>query len=735
MSLTESPIQIAVVTASAMLAAVIGLLATLRRGHWLVTMLFSSAFLAMAAFQAGTLGILHADTAAAARMWATYLAGVSALASWLWLSLSVVMARPNPIQQLRHASAYLTLALIGCVTLFFVAGTRYVVSDVVGRGGPAIIVLGGMGKVYLMYLVVVMVAVLMNLESMVRTAPASAQPRLRPLFAAFVIGILSELLTVSAGLLSGGVQVSWMVASSVPMFLAGVMTAFALARQRLSDMSIPVARPVIYYSSVSLTLAGAFLLTMAALSKVLPVLTPEWKRVVSVGFYLLVGGGGLVLTFSPRANRAIKRFIDRNFYANRYDYRREWERVSRAITPTSRPEDICRQIDGLLKAVFEADRVAIHLRDDRTGDFQRVHPPAGVPMKAGAAAAPAIAESVRLDNPLVQELDRLRAPIVFRELAQDLDLIPIMVENRPLIQAMSAAVCAPLHVGDTMVGLLWLSDKRSDDDYSYEDVEFLGAMSRQLAAALWFARLVDQLAETRQLESVHRLSSFVLHDIKNQVSGLSLMVENGRKHFGDPEFQRDAMKVVERTVDNLRQLMSHVSGVARPPEVQAAPVAVRALVNEAAEIAGLVEGEHDGLRFSVHCRGPEQVVVDRSLFVRVVTNLLINAREALRGTGEIELTATVAGVNGQRQLTLSVRDTGPGMSEEFIRRSLFRPFASTKKSGLGIGLAQSKAIVEAHGGVIGVESRPGQGTRFEVKVPLPAETPEGEEAAWPASRS
>jgi putative PEP-CTERM system histidine kinase len=708
----ETPLQIAIVTASALLAAVIGLLATLRRGHWLVTLLFSSAFLSMAAFQAGALGMLHADTAAAARMWATYLAGVSALASWLWLALSVVLARPNPIQQLRQAVAYLALALVGCVTLFFVAGTRYVVQDVVGDSGRAVLMLGGMGKVYLMYLVVVMVAVLMNLESMVRTAPATSQRRLRPLFVAFVIGILADLLLVSAGLLYGGIHVSWIVASAVPMFVSGVITAFALARQRLSDMSLPVARPVIYYSSVSLTLAGAFLLTMAALSKVLPILTPEWKRAVSLGFYLLVGGGGLVLTFSPRANRAIKRFIDRNFYANRYDYRREWERVSRAIMPTARPEDICRQIEALLRSVFDTDRVVVHLRDERTGHFSRLHPAADLPELDRTAL-------VTAENPLVLELDRLRTPLVFRDLAQDLDLIPIVVENRPLIQATRAAVCAPLHVGDTMVGLLWLSEKRSDETYSHEDVEFLGTMARQLAAALWFARLVDQLTETRQLESLYRLSSFVLHDIKNQVSGLSLVVENARRHMSDPVFQQDAMKVVERTVGNLRQLMSHVASVSRPPMIQRAPVKLRALVDEAVSVSGMREGDHGGLRLAVHVRGDETVSVDPEAIVRVITNLLVNAREALPGPGAIELEAGVhrTGTNGDGTMRLSVRDNGSGMTEDFVRHSLFRPFATTKTSGLGIGLTQSKAIIEAHGGTIAVDSRPGRGTRFDVRVP------------------
>src|SRR5205814_4223726 len=106
-----------IVLASALLAAVVGLLATLRRGHWLITLIFSSAFLAMAAFQAGTLGILNAGTASSARVWAIYLARTSALASWLWLCLSVVLARSDPWAQIKNAAAYLTLGLAGCVGL------------------------------------------------------------------------------------------------------------------------------------------------------------------------------------------------------------------------------------------------------------------------------------------------------------------------------------------------------------------------------------------------------------------------------------------------------------------------------------------------------------------------------------------------------------------------------------------------------------------------------------------
>jgi hypothetical protein len=726
----DSPIQIALVTASAMLAAVIGLFTTLRRGHPLTTLVFAASFLVMAAFQAGTLGILHADTATAARAWASYLAFTSALASWLWLTLSVLLARPDPWRQIRNAAAYLALALVGCVAMAFAAHTPFVVQAVEGTHGDAVVVLGTLGKIYLMYLVVVMVAVLMNLERMLRIATASAQRRLRPMFVAFLIAILAYLLVVSGGLLYSGLRVEWLAMSAAPVFLSGVVTAFALARQRLSDMSVPVARPVIYYSSVSLTLAGLFLLSMAVLSRVLPVLSPEWKHATGLAFYALVGGGGLVLLVSPRANRAVKRFIDRNFYANRYDYRREWERASAALTPSARPEDVCRQIETLVCAVFEAERVAIHLRDDRTapgapavpGPFRRVLGPPGV-----AASIPA-------DDPLVRELAGRREALLLDELAQDLDLLGLMVAHRESVEALDAAVVAPLAAGDTLVGLLWLSEKRTDEEYSQEDAEFLGAMSRQLAAALWFARQAEQLAETRQLESLNRLASFVLHDIKNQVSGLSLVVENARRHPANPEFQRDALQVVERTVVSLRELMAQVSALGRAPEVRPEPLGLRALVDEALAAAGLADGATAEWRVRVDVREGDEAVVDRRLVLRLLANLLTNAREALAGPGEIRVRAAREDEGPEPpRLVLEVRDSGRGMSEEFIRARLFRPFSTTKPTGLGVGLTQCRSIVEAHGGRIQVTSRVGEGSTFTVVLPIAVATPAA--AAAPAAAS
>jgi putative PEP-CTERM system histidine kinase len=719
-----SPIQAAAVTASALLLAGIGLFSLLRRGQWLTTLLFASAFLSLAAFQAGTLGMVNAGDSGQARIWATYLARISALVSWLWLALSVVLGRHEPRLQLGSAGAYLTLSLVGCVVLAATAATPFAVRAVAGHGPDGIVVFGPLGKVYLMYLVVAMVAVLMNLESMLRVAPASGQKRLRALFVAILVPILTQLLVVSAGLLYGGLRVSWMVSSAPVLFVSGTVAALALARRRLSDMDVPVARPVIYYSSVSLTLAGAFMLGVLVLSRLVPALSQEWKLGVTLAFVAFVGGGGLLLMLSPATNRTIRRFIDRNFYANRYDYRREWERVTSSLVPTARPEEIARQVEALVRAVFEADRIALHLRSD-DGDFVLLHGPEG--------AAPRVPAS----HPLVAHLARRQLPVVFHDIENDLDLLPLVVESQPTIDALHAAVCSPLSVGDDVVGLLWVSAKRVDEDWSYEDVEFLAAMSPQLASALWFSRQTERLVEARQLESLNRLSSFVLHDIKNQVSGLSLVVENARRHLGNPEFQRDAMAVVERTVASLRELMNQVSGVGRMLDARLAPCSAHDVVGDALAAAGLAPGESRGLRVAVDVREGGEIVADRQLLARVLANLLTNAREALDGPGRIDLEAGVrTGEDGAPYLELSVTDNGRGMSEEFIRTKLFRPFSTTKKNGLGIGLTQCRTIVEAHGGRIGVRSRPGAGTTFTVTLPaVPAgHAPAEPHAAAPGPR-
>src|SRR5262245_7013457 len=707
-----------------MLLTAIGLIALLQRGQWLITLLFAAAFLALGALQAGALGLLKATTPTGAHVWADYLARVSALASWLWLALSVLLGRPEPRRQLREAGAPLALSLVACVLLFVLARSSLVLDSVVVTADGAVLQLGPLGKAYLGYLAVTMLLVLLNMEGMLRAAPASAQRRLGGLFLSILVAVLTELLVVSAGVLQGRVQASWLAAASPLLFASGSAAALALARRRLRDMSVPVGRPVVYYSSVSITLAVAFLGVPFRIPRVLPAMSTTFRAWVVVSFLVFVAGGALLLMVQPATGRAIRRFVDRNFYAYRYDYRREWGRVSRALSPASSPEEVCRQIESLARDIFNADHIAVHFREDPTGAFRLLYGPPGSPTTLEAT------------HPVVRWFDRDRWPVLFSDRGLEAELARGIEASKLLRNSLGAAVCAPLAVDEPVVALLWLSDKRGDEAWADEDLEFLAAMSRQLASALWFSRQAERIAEARQLESLQRLSSFVLHDMKNHVSGLSLVVDNARRHMGNPDFQRDAMAVVERTVRSLRELMSQVSGVSSPPAPQVAACSLRDLVSDSLVESGLALDPGSGLHVEVTVPDGAEAVLDRVQIGRVLVNLLVNAREAITGPGTIGVRAiSVSGADGAREAVIEVSDSGRGMSEEFIRTRLFKPFSTTKKGGLGVGLAQCRGIVEAHGGTIDARSRPGEGTVFTVRVPAggAASGPVGGSAGVPAA--
>jgi len=696
----------AAVSASAMLLLAIGVIAILQRGQWLVTLLFSAAFLALGAMQAGVMGLLRSDTPGSAHVWADYLARVSALTSWLWLTLSVLFGRAEPRRQLREAGAQILLALGACLLLFLIAHSPLVLASVEPGPFGAVITLGPLGKAYLGYLAFVMLLVLLNMEGMLRAASASNKERFSQLFFAILLAVLVELLVVSTALFQGRLETRWLAQASPVVFAAGAIAAMALARRRLADMTLPVGRPVVYYSSVSVTLAVAFLVLAFAMSRLLPAISSAFRGWALLAFLLFVAGGAILLMVQPATARAIRRFVDRNFYAYRYDYRREWGRVSAALSPAAPPEVVCRQLETLARDIFDAAHVAIHFREDPAGAFRLLHGPAGAPTTLEAT------------HPLVRWFEAERNPMLFKDRGHDAAFDAGVEASRLLRTQLGAEVCMPLALTESVTALLWLGPKRGDETWSDEDLEFLAAMSRQLASALWFSRQAERMAEARQVESLQRLSSFVLHDMKNHVSSLAMVVDNARQHMNNPEFQRDAMEVVGSSVRKLRELMTQVSGVSATPAPQRALVSLRDLVDEALQESGLALGGTPGLEVEVVVPEGAEGVLDRRQLGRVLVNLLVNAREAMEGPGRIGVRAiAVAGAAGQREVVIEVRDSGRGMSEDFIRTKLFKPFSTTKKGGLGVGLAQCRGIVEAHGGTIDARSRAGEGTVFTVRVP------------------
>jgi putative PEP-CTERM system histidine kinase len=254
-----------------------------------------------------------------------------------------------------------------------------------------------------------------------------------------------------------------------------------------------------------------------------------------------------------------------------------------------------------------------------------------------------------------------------------------------------------------------LADRVGGVPYTVEELDLLKCMGDQIAMGLVNLSLTEEIMRGKELEAFQAISAFFVHDLKNAASTLSLTLQNLPLHFDDPIFRQDALRGIGETTTRINQLISRV-GALRHLELKVVELDLNLLVADALEV--LKGAPEINVVKELHLQ--PKLKVDRDQFGSVVTNLLLNARDAVGPGGEVRIETS----QSDSWAILSVADNGCGMSPAFLRASLFRPFQTTKKKGLGIGMFQSKMIVEAHRGKIQVESEPGAGTTFRVMLPL-----------------
>jgi putative PEP-CTERM system histidine kinase len=226
---------------------------------------------------------------------------------------------------------------------------------------------------------------------------------------------------------------------------------------------------------------------------------------------------------------------------------------------------------------------------------------------------------------------------------------------------------------------------------------------------------VAREAESRQFESFVRISAMLTHDLKNAIEGLSLTVSNMEHHFDNPQFRADAMKGLTSATDKLKALVARLarpvtslSGEHRRPEkVDLVPILQRVIA---------VNAEPLRSKHKIVTRFPQSLYahVDAARIEEVIENLVINALEAMDKSGTLTIEA---GQTPSGAPTFSVADTGRGMSQTFIDTRLYRPFSTTKKTGIGLGLYTCREVIQASAGTINVESVEGAGTTFRVVLP------------------
>lgn len=477
---------------------------------------------------------------------------------------------------------------------------------------------------------------------------------------------------------------------------------FGLAARRSDQWQMRISRTVAF-QSLSLAAIGGYLVLMVAVTSALEYWGGAHARLVQVCFVFGTSVAALVLLPSAKFRAWFNVKVSKHFFAHRYDYRSEWLRFTDTL---GRPGEGAAPLDArVIKAVADITESPGGLLLV-PGDDGALAPQArwswrmiDAPLHAGGIALVRYLEATGR----IVELDALRAPG-----PEDEEEATLMPEW--MIAELRAWALVPLVHFDRLQGAVLLERPRIDRKLDWEDFDLLRVVGRQVASYLAEARGQEALSDARRFDEFNRRFAFIMHDIKNLVSQLSLVTRNAERHADNPAFRADMVATLKGSVGKMNDLLARLSqhNKGRPEEPRA--VSSARLVEA---VAAARNGQHPVIAMVT---GDPMLLADPVRLEQALGHIVQNAIDASPAHEPVILKVVDYG----HEITIEVRDQGIGMSQDFIRSSLFKPFASTKESGFGIGAYEARVLLRAMGGRLDVESREGEGSVFTLTLPAAA---------------
>ena len=473
----------------------------------------------------------------------------------------------------------------------------------------------------------------------------------------------------------------------------------AVAAHRLLNRKIFVSRKVAY-SAVAPLAFGIYLLGLGIISLIMRYFGWSFSSILQWVFVCLGLVAVLLYWHSGKIRRRVHFFISTHFYVNKYEYRDEWLKFSDLLKSAFTETVVVKALNQVLTESLYTTKLSIWIGDEERG-YKIITSDDSLEEKNGLLWKP--------DDPLIDHLKKYGHYYIQENNPDDSDEESAGIK-REFLRQRNLVLLIPISVSNQVVGLIGLGSEYTGGRYGQDDFDLLTALGTQAASALLVVRMGEQLAGARQMEAFRSMSAFMMHDLKNLASTLSLTIQNLPTHFNNSEFRSDAVCITQQSLNKINNICAGLSTLSRRIELKKVRIDLNELVHNT--ISSL-----NGCGKTSILNNPQpvtKILLDPEQIQKVLTNLIFNANEAVGNGGEIRLITKQTG----GWVVLSVSDNGCGMSKEFIERSLFRPFKTTKKQGMGIGLFQSKMIIEEHGGRIEVESEEGKGSTFRVMLPV-----------------
>ncbi|MBU3078062.1 XrtA/PEP-CTERM system histidine kinase PrsK [Sphingomonas quercus] len=484
-----------------------------------------------------------------------------------------------------------------------------------------------------------------------------------------------------------------------PLMLA-LVVPFALASRRQGPWRLSLSR-IAAFQSVSLLAIGSYLIFMVLATQAMALVGGQNIRLAQFALVMIMSAAAALLLPSARVRAWLKVKIAKHFFAHRYDYREEWLRFTGTLGRAGGSAAPLEQ--RVIKAIADITESpgGLLLIDSGAGDLVL-----GTRWNWPTAEPPALAGTKAFVSHLertgrILELDVLRGD----DPADDAEraLMPSW-----LLAEGSAWIAVPLLHLDRLIGVVVTERPRIDRLLDWEDFDLLKVAGRQVATYLAEARTQEALSEAARFDEFNRRFAFILHDIKNLVSQLSLVARNAERHADNPAFRADMVATLQSSVGKMNALLALLSTQNRVEPAAPRPLPLLNFVQRVAET------RRDSN--PIHVEGEAELVAlaDPARLEQALVHIIQNAVDASEGDRPVNL---VVGTDGGRA-TILVKDQGKGMSADFIRSGLFKPFSSTKANGFGVGAFEARTLLMAMGGALEVESRLGEGSRFTLILPL-----------------